>query len=62
MAEEPDTGVGRWLLVAFLVVAICCLLAYRRNDPGVGGRFPDPEDAAAVAVPLPDTARGGRDG
>lgn len=48
MSDEADTGVVRWLVVALVVVAIVCLLAYRRNEPGVGGRVPDPEDAAAV--------------
>ena len=42
-------GAGRWLLVAALVLAIVALVAWARNDPGVGGRVPDPEDAAVVA-------------
>ena len=35
----------RWVIAAIVVAGIICLLAYRRNDPGVGGRVPDPEDA-----------------
>ena len=42
-------GAGRWLLAAVVVLAIVALLAWARNDPGVGGRIPDPEDAAVVA-------------
>jgi hypothetical protein len=48
MAEDAGTSAVRWMLIVIVVVAIVCLLAYRRNDPGVGGRVPDPEDAAAV--------------
>lgn len=40
---------GRWLLAAVVALAIVALLAWARNDPGVGGRIPDPEDAAVVA-------------
>ncbi|HEX5946819.1 MAG TPA: hypothetical protein VFY82_11105 [Acidimicrobiales bacterium] len=50
MTDEPGSrsGAGRWLLVAVAALAIVALLAWARNDPGVGGRVPDPEDAAAV--------------
>ena len=38
------------VIVAVLaVLAILLLLAYARGEPGVDGRAPDPEDAAAVA-------------
>lgn len=43
------TTVVRWVIVALAVLAVVALLAYARNDPGVGGRVPDPEDALAVA-------------
>jgi hypothetical protein len=47
----PVTGwrAGRWLLAAVVVLAVVAMLAWARNDPGVGGRVPDPEDAAVVA-------------
>ena len=50
MTEDAGSNAVRWMIIAILVVAIVCLLAYRRNDPGVGGRVPDPEDAATVIV------------
>ena len=38
------------VIVAVLAaLAILLLLAYARGEPGVDGRAPDPEDAAAVA-------------
>ncbi|MCZ7536273.1 MAG: hypothetical protein M5T61_10325 [Acidimicrobiia bacterium] len=40
----------RWIIVVIVVLAIVALLAYRRNDPGDGGRVPDPEDVTAVRV------------
>ena len=49
MAAVARAGVGRWLLAAVVALAIVALLAWARNDPGVGGRIPDPEDAAVVA-------------
>jgi hypothetical protein len=44
------TTVTRWVIVALAVLAVVALLAYARNDPGVGGRVPDPEDAGALVV------------
>jgi len=39
------------VLVAVLAaLAIVALLAYARGEPGVDGRAPDPEDAAAVVA------------
>jgi hypothetical protein len=46
--QGPGSGAGRWLLAAVVVLAVAALLGWARNDPGVGGRVPDPEDAAAV--------------
>jgi hypothetical protein len=43
------SGAGRWLLAAVVVLAVVAMLAWARNDPGVGGRVPDPEDVAVVA-------------
>jgi hypothetical protein len=50
MSIRPGSGsgAGRWLLVAVAALAVVALLAWARNDPGVGGRVPDPEDAAVV--------------
>jgi hypothetical protein len=39
-----------WVVAAIVVIAIVALLAYARNDPGVGGRVPDPEDAMSLVV------------
>jgi hypothetical protein len=41
---------GRWVIGAIVVLWIVALLAWARNDPGVGGRIPDPEDAVAATV------------
>jgi hypothetical protein len=38
----------RWLIAAVAALAIVALLAWARNDPGVGGRVPDPEDVRHV--------------
>ena len=59
MAARPGSGWGaaRWLLAAAVVLALVALLAWARNDPGVGGRVPDPEDAGAAVVAI----RGGTD-
>jgi hypothetical protein len=40
----------RWVVVAIAALAVIALLAYRRGDPGVGDRVPDPEDAMALVV------------
>ena len=40
----------RWLVAALAALGIVALLAYARNDAGVGGRFPDPEDVHVVIV------------
>jgi hypothetical protein len=45
-----ESNFRRWLLVTLLVLGIIALLAYARNEPGVGGRVPDPEDARVAAV------------
>ena len=44
------TNAVRWVIVALAALGIVALLAYARNDPGVGGRFPDPEDVRVVVV------------
>ncbi|MGH9251246.1 MAG: hypothetical protein ACRD0W_17240 [Acidimicrobiales bacterium] len=44
------TNAVRWLIAALAALGIVALLAYVRNDPGVGGRFPDPEDVHRVVI------------
>jgi hypothetical protein len=45
-----DSNAVRYLIAALAAVGIVALLAFARNDPGVGGRFPDPEDVRVVVV------------
>jgi hypothetical protein len=45
-----ETSWARWVIAAIVVSAIVALLAWARNDPGVGGRIPDPDDASAAMV------------
>jgi hypothetical protein len=49
-----DTTAGRWLVGAIVVLAVIALLAWARNDPGVGGRQPDPPTVVVVPVPATD--------
>ena len=35
-------------MAVVVVLAVVALVAWARNDPGVDGRAPDPEDAATV--------------
>jgi hypothetical protein len=49
-----DSTAGRWLVGAIVVFAVVALLAWARNDPGVGGRQPDPPTSnVVVVVPVP---------
>jgi hypothetical protein len=45
-----DVGWVRWVVAVIVVLGIVALLAWARNDPGVGGRFPDPPNSSSVAV------------
>ena len=45
-----DTTWGRWTIGVIAAIAIVALLAWARNEPGVGGRVPDPETAVAVVA------------
>jgi hypothetical protein len=38
------------VLAAVVVIAIIALLAWARNDPGVGGREPDPPQGTPVVT------------
>ncbi len=55
----PRSNVVPWVIGALAALAVVALLAYSRNDPGVGGRFPDPEDVTRVVVVVDS---GGQDG
>jgi hypothetical protein len=45
-----DTDLRRWIVAAIAVFGVVALLAWARNDPGVGGREPDPpQDTEVVA-------------
>ena len=56
-----DTTWGRWTIAVIAAVAIVALLAWARNEPGVGGRVPDPE-TAVTPVTLVAVAVGDREG
>jgi hypothetical protein len=47
---------SRWVVMGLATAALVALLAWARNDAGVGGRFPDPEDVTVVVVVEPDEA------
>jgi hypothetical protein len=40
----------RWTLVAIVVLAIVGLVAWARNDPGVGDREPDPPSSTVLTT------------
>jgi hypothetical protein len=48
--SSGSSGFARWAIVVLAVLAVLALLGYRRNDPGVGERVPDPEDAISVVI------------
>jgi hypothetical protein len=54
-----DSTGGRWLVGTIAALAVIALLAWARNDPGVGGRQPDPPtssvDVSVDSVPVPPT-------
>ncbi len=45
-----DTDARRAMLAVVVVIAIISLLAWARNDPGVGGREPDPPQGTPVVT------------
>ena len=49
----PDSTPSRYLIAAVAALGVVALLAFARNDPGVGGRFPDPEDVEVIVVAQP---------
>ena len=44
------TEISRLAVLVVVVAAVVALVAIARNGPGVGGRFPDPDDAGAPAA------------
>ncbi len=48
-----DSTPGRWLIGLLAAVAVIALLAWARNDPGVGGRQPDPPTSIVVVKVAP---------
>jgi hypothetical protein len=48
-----DSNAVRYLIAVVAALGIVGLLAYARNDPGVGGRVPDPEDVRVVVIEAP---------
>ncbi|MBN2839633.1 MAG: hypothetical protein JXP37_01570 [Coriobacteriia bacterium] len=55
-----STAVVRWAVAAIVVLAIVALLAYARNDPGVGGRVPDAPGAGAAVASIDALVDAGR--
>lgn len=45
-----DTQLRRWIVAAIAVFGVVALLAWARNDPGVGGREPDPPQGTEVVT------------
>jgi hypothetical protein len=43
-------SVSQWVVSILAALGVIALLAWARNDPGVGGRFPDPEDVVVVVI------------
>ena len=39
--ESKGIAVPRWVIAVVVALCIVALIAWRRNEPGVGGRFPD---------------------
>ena len=49
-----DSTLGRVVIGSIAAFAVIALLAWARNDPGVGGRQPDPPTSnVVVVVPVP---------
>ena len=45
-----DTTWGRWVIGLITAAAVVALLAWARNEPGVGGRDPDPPTGAVLVT------------
>ena len=44
-------GARRFIVIAITALGIIALVAFARNDPGVGGRDPDPPTSTTPAPP-----------
>jgi len=50
---------ARWVIAVIVVLGIVALLAWRRNGPGVGGRFPkESMGRVTLVIPVEDAAVG----
>ena len=45
-----QTNAGRWMVGAIAALGIVALLAWARNDAGVGGREPDPPQSTDLVT------------
>jgi len=45
-------GALRWVIAVVVVLGVVALLAWRRNGPGVGDRFPD-QSMGRVTIVVP---------
>ena len=48
--ESKGIAVPRWVIAVLVALCIVALIAWRRNEPGVGGRFPD-QSSSGLTVP-----------
>ena len=46
-----DITITRWLVALLVALALVLLVGFSRNDAGIDGRVPDPEDVVVVANP-----------
>ena len=44
------TSTSQWVVSILAALGIVALLAWARNDPGVGERVPDPEDVVVIVI------------
>jgi hypothetical protein len=49
-STSSDHTVVQVIVAVIAALAIVALLAWARGEPGVDGRAPDPEDAAAIVL------------
>jgi len=52
MEEAGSHSAVRWVIAIVVVLGVIALLAWRRNGPGVGDRFPD-ESIRRVTLVVP---------
>ena len=44
-----DVTITRWLVALLFALALVLLVGFSRNDAGIDGRVPDPEDVVVVS-------------